>query len=89
MESLGNDLEQKVQKPILQIQTVRKYIEPIEVVTDDFIKRFVFRMSSWLITNDLRKPVTLNAHVNIYFVVSEAISLFAFVNTSFGGRILC
>ncbi|RZC34184.1 p450 domain containing protein [Asbolus verrucosus] len=28
----------KVQKPILQVQTVRKYIEPIEIVTHDFIK---------------------------------------------------
>lgn len=31
----------KVQKPILQLQTVRKYIEPIEVVTEDFINRML------------------------------------------------
>lgn len=31
----------KVQKPILQLQTVRKYIEPIEVVTEDFIRRML------------------------------------------------
>nr|QZM07456.1 cytochrome P450 monooxygenase CYP301A1 [Lasioderma serricorne] len=30
-----------VQKPILQIQTVRKYIEPIEVVTCDFMNRMM------------------------------------------------
>nr|ARN17939.1 cytochrome P450-16 [Cephus cinctus] len=29
----------RVQKPVLQPQTVRKYIGPIEVVTDDFIQR--------------------------------------------------
>jgi hypothetical protein len=28
-----------VQKPILQLQTVKKYIQPIETVTEDFIKR--------------------------------------------------
>ena len=31
----------RVQKPVLQPQTVRKYITPIEVVTRDFIKRYV------------------------------------------------
>ncbi|XP_074037567.1 probable cytochrome P450 301a1, mitochondrial isoform X2 [Leptinotarsa decemlineata] len=31
----------KVQKPILQLRTVKKYIEPIEVVTEDFIKRML------------------------------------------------
>nr|XP_034196311.1 probable cytochrome P450 301a1, mitochondrial isoform X1 [Osmia lignaria] len=29
----------RIQKPVLQPQTVRKYITPIEVVTSDFIKR--------------------------------------------------
>ncbi|CAG9762905.1 unnamed protein product [Ceutorhynchus assimilis] len=29
----------KVQKPILQLHTVRKYVEPIEMVTNDFIQR--------------------------------------------------
>nr|UZE89823.1 cytochrome P450 CYP301A1 [Chrysoperla zastrowi sillemi] len=29
----------RVQKPVLQLHTVRKYIEPIEVVTNDFIQR--------------------------------------------------
>ncbi|ENN80608.1 hypothetical protein YQE_02973, partial [Dendroctonus ponderosae] len=29
----------KVQKPILQLHTVRKYVEPIEAVTNDFIQR--------------------------------------------------
>ncbi|KAL0111384.1 hypothetical protein PUN28_012938 [Cardiocondyla obscurior] len=31
----------RVQKPVLQPKTVRKYITPIEVVTEDFIKRIV------------------------------------------------
>ncbi|KAJ8912880.1 hypothetical protein NQ315_011203 [Exocentrus adspersus] len=31
----------KVQKPILQLRTVKKYIEPIEVVTKDFIQRML------------------------------------------------
>jgi cytochrome P450 len=30
-----------VQKPILQLQTVKKYIQPIETVTEDFIKRMI------------------------------------------------
>lgn len=29
----------RVQKPVLQPHTVRKYITPIEAVTTDFIKR--------------------------------------------------
>ncbi|CAH1160273.1 unnamed protein product [Phaedon cochleariae] len=31
----------KVQKPILQLRTVKKYIEPIEAVTEDFIQRML------------------------------------------------
>ncbi|KAJ8973417.1 hypothetical protein NQ317_016700 [Molorchus minor] len=31
----------KVQKPILQLRTVKKYIEPIEIVTKDFINRMI------------------------------------------------
>nr|WCC58038.1 cytochrome P450 [Pharsalia antennata] len=31
----------KVQKPILQLRTVKKYIEPIEIVTKDFIQRML------------------------------------------------
>ncbi|CAH0560856.1 unnamed protein product [Brassicogethes aeneus] len=31
----------RVQKPVLQIQTVKKYIEPIETVTNDFIYRML------------------------------------------------
>lgn len=33
------EFRSRVQKPILQPQTVRKYITPIEVVTNDFIER--------------------------------------------------
>jgi hypothetical protein len=29
----------KVQKPILQLHTVKKYIQPIEEVTQDFVQR--------------------------------------------------
>lgn len=32
----------KVQKPILQLHTVKKYVEPIEAVTNDFIQRQAF-----------------------------------------------
>nr|XP_022909506.1 probable cytochrome P450 301a1, mitochondrial [Onthophagus taurus] len=31
----------KVQKPVLQLKTVRKYIEPISTVTDDFLNRMM------------------------------------------------
>lgn len=32
----------KVQKPVLQPQTVKKYIQPIEEVSDYFIKRYEY-----------------------------------------------
>ncbi|KAF5302351.1 hypothetical protein FQA39_LY10390 [Lamprigera yunnana] len=35
------EFRSKVQKPILQIQTVKKYIEPVEEVTSFFIKRMM------------------------------------------------
>lgn len=35
----------RVQKPVLQPQTVKKYITPIEVVTGDFIKRYTTCLS--------------------------------------------
>jgi len=34
----------KVQKPVLQPQTVKKYIQPIEEVSDYFIKRYVYNV---------------------------------------------
>lgn len=34
----------KVQKPCLQLQTVRKYIKPIEEVTEYFIQRWVCKL---------------------------------------------
>lgn len=33
------EFRSRVQKPVLQPKTVRKYITPIEVVTEDFITR--------------------------------------------------
>lgn len=33
------EFRKRVQKPVLQPKTVRKYITPIEVVTEDFITR--------------------------------------------------
>lgn len=33
------DFRSKVQKPILQLSTVRKYLEPLETITGDFLQR--------------------------------------------------
>lgn len=39
----------KVQKPVLQPQTVKKYIQPIEEVSDYFIKRYAILYNNTLI----------------------------------------
>lgn len=33
------EFRSKVQKPVLQLSTVRRYLQPLEVVTDDFLRR--------------------------------------------------
>ncbi|KAK7603884.1 hypothetical protein V9T40_004157 [Parthenolecanium corni] len=40
------EFRSKVQKPVLQPQTVKKYIDPIENITDDFINRMIDMLDS-------------------------------------------
>jgi hypothetical protein len=65
----------KVQKPVLQPQTVKKYIQPIEEVSDYFIKRYVYSYGKYIYTHNIYMIYIKNIDLLIAVIIIHFIIL--------------